>query len=380
MVSKSTLVLAVLATPIVLALPGACTSDGTSSFGDGDGTRASGGAGVGSGTGGGIDLSVGSGGGGGETPCLAEEAQADPIVLDMILVVDRSGSMINFSYWAPTVNALKAFFDDPQSAGVNVGLNLFPNPQQGNDCNPANWNPPFVPNPLPLAELPTDSAVLKSALDNNTAVSGQLTPMYGALDGSYQFALSQQQANPTHKVIVALAGDGNPEGGFCRTQYGTATTETIAGSVALAQQNFDDNGIETYTISISGSVLSAMNQIAAAGGTVQAYDVSTNINAFTAKMQEIRDAALGCEYAIPEDGGEAFDPLKVNVNYTPGGGTSETIPQADNAEDCGNLEGWYYDDPIDPTKIILCPATCMRVQTDPGANIRLAFGCPTTLN
>jgi hypothetical protein len=283
--------------------------------------------------------------------------------------------------WAPTVTALKTFFDDPLSDGINVGLNLFPRPPTDDNCDPNAYNPPWVPGGGTLNAIPAQADPLKTALDNNPSVSGQQTPMYGALDGSYQFALQQQMNEPGHKVIVTLAGDGIPSvNSDCRTVYGNTTVETIGECANLAAQYFNDHGIETYAISITANVKAEMDQVAAAGGTTEAIDVSNDINALSQKMLQIRDAALGCEYLIPDDTEEEFDPLKVNVNLTPGGGSTETIPQADDLADCGTGEGWYYDDPVNPTKIILCPATCDRVQMDSMANIKIAFGCPTEIN
>jgi hypothetical protein len=40
---------------------------------------------------------------------------------------------------------------------------------------------------------------------------------------------------------------------------------------------------------------------------------------------------------------------------------------------------WYYDEPDDPTQIVLCPDTCETVQSDAGANVSIAFGCTTVI-
>jgi hypothetical protein len=45
--------------------------------------------------------------------------------------------------------------------------------------------------------------------------------------------------------------------------------------------------------------------------------------------------------------------------------------------DCTNAGGWYYDNPAAPTKVILCPATCMTVQADSNAKVDVQFGCDT---
>ena len=60
--------------------------------------------------------------------------------------------------------------------------------------------------------------------------------------------------------------------------------------------------------------------------------------------------------------------------------TPQTLLQANDAADCGTDPGWYYDNPMNPTKIFLCPATCVTVQADPEANVKFLFGCPTELN
>lgn len=50
----------------------------------------------------------------------------------MIVLVDRSGSMSG-EKWTTTKLALAAFFQDPQSAGIGVGLLYFPN-DNADDC------------------------------------------------------------------------------------------------------------------------------------------------------------------------------------------------------------------------------------------------------
>jgi hypothetical protein len=48
---------------------------------------------------------------------------------------------------------------------------------------------------------------------------------------------------------------------------------------------------------------------------------------------------------------------------------------------CDAVKGrWYYDvDPATgkPTKVILCPATCSKVQADPAGSVNVVQGCTT---
>src|SRR5262249_391503 len=122
-----------------------------------------------------------------------------------------------------------------------------------------------------------------------------------------------------------------------------------------------------------------LNQIAVAGGTMAAYDVTQNISQFSQKMAEIRANALSCEIPIPPPPmNEQLDPAKVNVNYTPGAATTPTtLPNVLTKSACGTKTAWYYDNNANPTKIVLCPSACMAVQADVQASIDVLFGCKT---
>jgi Mg-chelatase subunit ChlD len=303
--------------------------------------------------------------------CLATSAQAELIPLDMIILLDRSGSMSG-TKWDGSTNALKTFVNDPASAGINVGIVYFPidNPPDGNSCNYLHYDELVVP----VAELPGNAPAMVTSIDAEDPNGGD-TPTYGGLKGALFNATAHQTANPTHKVIVVFASDGDPNN--CP---GNENTIPVIAGLASSALNF--NGVQTYVIAIQGATLANLNQIALAGGTMQAYDVTANVAQFSQKMAEIRAAALSCEFIIPDaPAPQQFDPEKVNVSYTPGGqGDPQTLPQATNFADCGATPGWYYDNNTDPTKILLCPASCTTVQADSSAEIGVLFGCKTEVN
>jgi hypothetical protein len=93
----------------------------------------------------------------------------------------------------------------------------------------------------------------------------------------------------------------------------------------------------------------------------------------------IAGATLACEWDIPPlPPGESLDPDKVNVLFTPGTATQETIGRVDDPSECATVtDGWYYDDPANPTKVLVCPQTCARIQGVDGARIDIQFGCAT---
>jgi hypothetical protein len=70
------------------------------------------------------------------------------------------------------------------------------------------------------------------------------------------------------------------------------------------------------------------------------------------------------------------DPSKVNVEYTPSGGTVQKLPKNDKYA-CSDPQnnGWQYSS--DGTKIELCGSACTSVKNDPGAKVSIVLGCQT---
>ena len=93
----------------------------------------------------------------------------------------------------------------------------------------------------------------------------------------------------------------------------------------------------------------------------------------------ISGATLACEYDIPPPPeGEEFDPDKVNVNFDDGQGGTLEIGRVDSPADCPMVvDGRYYDDPANPTSIIVCPQTCDTIQGFAMAAVEIQFGCAT---
>jgi hypothetical protein len=321
---------------------------------------------------GGISFGGNSGQGGfsPDAACVASAVEAEPITLDMVIVLDRSGSMSGPN-WNGSVDALTTFVNAPASAGINVGILYFPATNLGglDDCDYTVYDDLIVP----IAELPGNAPAMVASLDAENPLGGT-TPIYGALKGALFAATAYQDANPTHKVITVFASDGDPN-----SCPGNQNQIPVIAQLAASALNY--NGVQTFVIAIQGATLSNLNQIAAAGGTNAAYDVTGDINAFAQKMAEIQAAAVQCEFIIPEaPPGEMLDYNKVAVKFTPGGGMPTEVPKAEDAADCGAGPGWYYDNNVTPTKIILCPASCAQIQNDTQAKVDVLFGCEPDVN
>ena len=297
--------------------------------------------------------------------CTSTSAAAEHLQLDIIFVIDRSGSMSG-PKWIGTTAALKTFFNDPASATIGAGMVYFPN-HKPDECVPTDYEGLDVAiNTLPFNAFPLTNSIPADA-------NGVGTPTWGALKGALMAATAYQDAHPKHKVNVVLATDGEPNG------CGNATIANIA---TLAKSALNYNGVHTYVIGVVGSVIPTLDKIAQAGGTTAAYDVTNDINEFSAKMEEIRSAAIGCDFGIPPPpDGKQLDPGKVNFAYTPKGvGTPKVLLRADDLADCNGKPGWYYDSNLTPTRLILCPASCTTVQGDSLAKVDVLFGCTSEIN
>jgi hypothetical protein len=123
-----------------------------------------------------------------------------------------------------------------------------------------------------------------------------------------------------------------------------------------------------------------MNELAEAGGTTEAFFVSDGATAaadLLRTLNAIRGDAIACDFPLPTATAEGMpiDPKLINVSYTPTGGADVELGLVASAAECKTEAAWYYDDPADPTRIILCPAACDTVTSDSGAAIRILAGC-----
>lgn len=341
---------------------GIAGGDGGATAGGKGGGSAASGSGATSGSGGGLILEGGPGDGAltDANACATETQKAEPLPLDIYIMLDKSGSMLG-TKWTSTVSAINSFVNDAQSAGIGVGLDFFPdNPE----CSIGTYSTPSVP----IATLPGNAPNISSAL-SSTGPSGG-TPTLPAMQGALTYAQTHAIKNPDHVVVIVLATDGQPND--CNSSVG--------GVSGIAQQGVNGSPkILTFVIGV-GSALSNLNQIAQAGGTNSAFIVDTSGNVgqqFIDALNAIRGAALACEYLIPKPQTGTVDPTKVNVTFTPDGGQPETWPKYANEAACpptGN--GWYYDNDVAPTKILLCPGTCSMVKNTKG-QVDVLFGCAT---
>ncbi len=295
-------------------------------------------------------------------------------------MMDQSGSMgdptgasgTGISKWESIKQALSTFVGDPASAGIGVGIQYFPKVIKGNfftgdsySCTISDYSKAEVG----IAALPGVGPAIAQSIANHGPDGN--TPTAAALSGAIIYAQNWAKQNPTHTVVVAFATDGEPT--LCDPQD--------IPSIANIAKNGANGSPKVLTFVIGvGSSLGSLNAIAAGGGTGQAFVVDTNGNVVTqfgAALKAIQGKALGCQYAIPvPTNGQPVDFSKVNVQTAVGGGAPQTLPYvADEAKCDPATGGWHYDDPVAPTKILLCAQTCKTVTADTAAQVDIMLGC-----
>src|SRR6266498_4082173 len=206
-----------------------------------------------------------------------------------------------------------------------------------------------------------------------------LTPTSSALRGALARAKGYATSNPNHRVVVVLATDGYPTECSPTDIPGVAK---IASDALGAMPSIATFVIGVYTPTEAAILQSNLNALAIAGGTKQAFIVSTGQDVtagFLAALNTIRTNALSCEYSIPRPEAGQLDYGLINVLFSAAAGQTSTIGYAGTA--CSGKGGWTYDvSPTSgtPSKIVICDASCDSFKAaGPQAQVSIQLGCKT---
>jgi hypothetical protein len=340
------------------------------------------------GGGGGITGGGGATGAGGDKSCTAVGAMAKQLPVDVFVVLDRSGSMLNDINddgsmgtmptptpgvpikWDAMVEALTKFVNAPGASGLQLGLSVFPAMDammcgRRNEmcCQAAGYATPLVP----VTALPGGAMAFLAGVAAKPAMMGNGTPTLPAIQGAIQYGL-QREMMAGRRIAIALATDGMPND--CNSNVNNVANAAMMGA---------NQGIFTFVIGV-GKKLDNLNQIAVAGGTKAAHLVEMAtadelVKAFTDVQNQA--AKLACSFMIPPPpAGMTLDPSKVNVAFKAADPMkSFQIGQVGSRMACGAQGGWYYDNASNPRTVTLCEASCAQVNSSGDGGIELQFGC-----
>jgi len=327
-----------------------------------------------------------------DAACGSGTAEASLKPVSLLIMFDRSSSMAHkdtidpetgLNRWQTASAALKGFLIDPSNEGLGVALRFFPHDQPlagcvSQICDIAACAAPLVEvGTLTAQRAPADvqEQTLLSAIDSATPTAPMPggTPTGAALEGAVRWAKSRQAAHPEERTAILLVTDGQPEGCEERVQY-------VQGYLSDGLSA----GIKTYFVGltdIDGKNLhqATMDNLAVAGGTERAYFIKDGPSAagdLIATLASVRGKAIDCDFPLPEaTTQQPVDPKLVNVTYSPGSGSTSDFTKVLRPADCESSTSWYYDDEARPQRVLLCPAACELVSSDPKARFRILLGC-----
>jgi hypothetical protein len=309
-----------------------------------------------------------------EKTCTATSAMAKQLPVDIFVLLDRSGSMLEpitggggvmpmpgvANKWDSMKEALTKFVQSPASAGLQLGLGYFPLDGLA-QCDVNAYAMPAVPiDALPAVATPFMTSI------SGTIPMGR-TPTRPALLGAVQYA-QQREMMVNRRVAIALATDGQPND--CGSNL---------AAVSAVAQMASGMGIYTFVIGV-GPQLQNLNAIAVAGGTKMAYLVemaTADQLAAAFKTIQMQAAKLACSFMIPPPpAGMTLDPDKVNVRFAATDpAKSFDLAMVANRAACGPQGGWYFDNVMNPKTVTLCETSCAQVNSSGEGQISLLFGC-----
>ncbi len=255
--------------------------------------------------------------------CTGESHVAEAQAPNILLVVDRSGSMSG-TPWTGAKTAVDSIADN-FGMSSNLGLAMFPS---SGSCDVAGANPAIAAN---------NGNNIKSRIAGTTA-SGSGTP----ITAQFQYLANNNQFtnnNGGQNVIVFMTDGGDSCSGN-DSATGTAVT------------SLTNQGVLTFAIAYGSSAASStLTTIATAGGTMTPYD-APNGAALATVLSNIIGNVLPCNYAVS---GMPSGDVVVLVD-------GEKVDS-----------GWTYDS--NTGEVTFDNATCQMLRDNENTEVEILSGC-----
>jgi hypothetical protein len=352
--------------------------------------------------------------------CEWTSSEAQALDVNMLLVVDKSGSMRTApagypaSKWETLKQALNTALAEVQGA-ISFGLEFFPSS-----------NTPGSPIPDPCGgdvgrccEMPTGPEMIvqvgpgeetvpaiAAAFESSQPVGG--TPTARALARAFEYFTTGYGSTLPGGKYVLLATDGGPNcnsgiscsidtctlnldetdgcpspdtpGAFsCCTNSPEACLDDVEATAWIEQLR--GAGVTTIVVGIPGAEIytGTLDGFANAGGFARQdaeepyYLVSAEggVAELTDTFREITTQLVtDCEVPLGDVvAGQDFNPNEVNVAVD-----CVIIPMESSPED--TVSRWRYNNPTNPTSVIIVGDICDEIQTTGVERIDVVLGCP----
>jgi len=324
-----------------------------------------------------------SNGEGGPPTCQEETLQLSVDPPQVMLLLDKSYSMIEFSWdhdgdqltppvtrWNSLHGVVDALTHDVQD-GIELGMVLFPSPSVADNGT----DTACLVDPEPAAAV-----ALHNADDIVAALPGpDALALYGGTPVSGGMAvvlehLAEVYDGRPQAVVLVTDGAANCMEGTSGNEVFTEYDEDLAPMVAAAHAG----GIPTYVVGVDivdavgvypqDNPYVRLGELAEAGGVPreggEAFYNTTDEDQLLMALDDIA-ADIGCTFTL-DTPAEFAAQVTVRVG-------SEVVPRVEECEPDG--EGWRFVEEQAPYQSIeLCAASCQLAQTE--ATLDLDYACP----
>ncbi len=90
----------------------------------------------------------------------------------------------------------------------------------------------------------------------------------------------------------------------------------------------------------------------------------------------VMNAGISCNVPMPTTNMGIINPANVRLELTLPPAAPAVLTNVGSVSGCGaGVGGWYYDNPANPTELILCPGICATAQTTNNPEIKVLLGC-----
>jgi len=281
-------------------------------------------------------------------------------VVRVMILQDISASMQSDNKWTQAVGALTTMLTSPNISGIEFGLDVFPDVQDGQGCK--------VTDPPPIDISAGSNTGIVQWL-NSQYPNGASTPLWCGLD-FYNTYTNTPLHDPEIQGYLLVVSDGEDLCGTGCSIWGSATPVQLGQVTAglLANHN-----IRTVVIGFgAGAEPNQLNAIAQNGGTIfNQYLDAMNQAELEQALLEISEAVVSCRFDLKSPDATA-DPDEVNFYFD-----GDVVPQDPTCHDeAGNGWNWVDDE---HTTIEFCGQYCEDLRTGQVDEVSAAFGCNTVV-
>ena len=314
---------------------------------------------------------MGDGGTSGGMTCAASEAQTAKAKVDIIFVIDDSGSMTEeMTQIRTNVNTFAAKIG---TVGLDYTVTFIV--RRGTN---AGQNQICVPTPLAAANCADNPPTF-----HHVNQDVQSTDSFQRILQTYDTSWKNYVRMDATKVFIEVTDDTSA---MSETDF---DTQLLAKQPAGMFGTADDRHYIWHSI-VSKPFATTPPSSAicptAAGPSLQYQKLSLLTNGiidevcktdYSGVLDNIAKGItdkLGCQLSYPSSA--TSDPTKLAVTFTPKGMAAQTLTQVTDVSKCGTVaDAWYYDNAANPTKIILCPSMCTKANATPDAKLAALVGC-----